>query len=51
MTRLQQKRRSANLTQEEFSKLSNISVRFIQDLEQGRVKIENVHLSTLVKFG
>ena len=44
-------RKDYNITQEEFSRLTNISVRSIQDLEQGRVKIENCHLSTLIKFG
>lgn len=51
MTRLQEQRKKKGLTQEEFSKLTNISIRSIQDLEQGRVKIENCHLDTLVKFG
>lgn len=51
MTKLQLARKRKNITQEEFSKLANISIRSIQDLEQGRVKIENCHLSTLIKFG
>lgn len=51
MTKLQELRKEKKITQEEFSRLSKISVRSIQDLEQGRVSIDNVHLSTLIKFG
>lgn len=51
MTKLQEARRSKKITQYEFSRLTNISIRSIQDLEQGRVNIDNVHLFTLVRFG
>lgn len=51
MTRLQEQGKKKGITQKEFSRLTNISVRSIQDLEQGRVKIENCNLHTLVKFG
>lgn len=51
MTKLQELRKGKKITQEELSRLSKISVRSIQDLEQGRVSIDNVHLSTLIKFG
>lgn len=51
MTNLQAYRKRSGLTQEEFSKLSKISVRSIQDLEQGRASIDSVHLTTLLEFG
>lgn len=51
MTRLQVLRKKKGFTQVEFSKSANTSLRYVQDLEQGRVNISGVHLETLVKFG
>lgn len=51
MTNLQVYRKKSGLTQAEFSRLSKISIRSIQDLEQGRISINNVHLTTLLEFG
>lgn len=51
MTRLQVLRKKKGLTQAEFSKAAKTSLRYIQDLEQGRVNISGVHIETLVKFG
>lgn len=51
MSKLQDLRRLKNLTQYEFSKRSNVSLRYIQDLEQERFPIDNVHMQTLVRFG
>ena len=46
MTKLQYYRKKKNITQYELSKLSNISLRSIQNLEQGVNNINSCHLDT-----
>lgn len=50
MTNLQYYRKRKNLTQEELSKLSKISVRSIQAYEQKTASIDSCSIDTLLEF-
>lgn len=50
MTKLQYYRKEKNLTQEELSKRSKISIRSIQAYEQKQASIESCNIDTLLIF-